>query len=217
MIMRIWMPPLADLRPDAPLEFEVLDGRRRVQRRADAVIGELPRGMNCELLLHPFDVLLVGVSLPRLTGAKLASALPGLVEEYVAGLFEMSPAHVHEVVTFYTLFFQQPTGRHVVSVCHNLSCHLLGSKSIVEHLTQRLGVEVGETTVDGRITLLVPSEATLRSSDRPLDWKSYATSVDVRIGPANCDGDTMLKDPSAATFARHLGGCLADSVAGVRP
>jgi len=64
------------------------------------------------------------------------------VEEYVAGLFEMSPAHVHEVVTFYTLFFQQPTGRHVVSVCHNLSCHLLGSKSIVEHLTRRLGVEV---------------------------------------------------------------------------
>ena len=58
------------------------------------------------------------------------------VEEYVAGLFEMSPAHVHEVVTFYTLFFQQPTGRHVVSVCHNLSCHLLGSKSIVEHLTR---------------------------------------------------------------------------------
>ena len=76
------------------------------------------------------------------------------VEEYVAGLFEMSAAHVHEVVTFYTLFFQQPTGRHVVSVCHNLSCHLLGSKSIVEHLTRRLGVEVGETTSDGRVTLL---------------------------------------------------------------
>ena len=40
------------------------------------------------------------------------------VEEYVARLFELSPAHVHEVVTFYTLFFQQPPGRHVVSVCH---------------------------------------------------------------------------------------------------
>ena len=76
------------------------------------------------------------------------------IEEYVAGLFAMSPAHVHEVVTFYTLFFQQPKGRHVVSVCHNLSCHLLGSKSIVEHLTRRLGVEVGETTTDGRVTLL---------------------------------------------------------------
>ena len=76
------------------------------------------------------------------------------VEEYVGGLFELSPAHVHEGVTFYTLFFQRPPGRHVVSVCHNLTCHLLGSKSIVEHLTRRLGIEVGETTADGRVTLL---------------------------------------------------------------
>jgi NADH-quinone oxidoreductase subunit E len=76
------------------------------------------------------------------------------IEEYVAGLFDVSPAHVHEVVTFYTLFFQQPPGRHVVAVCHNLSCHLLGAKSIIEHLSRRLGVEVGETTTDGRVTLL---------------------------------------------------------------
>ena len=76
------------------------------------------------------------------------------VEEYVAGLFELSPAHVHEVVTFYTLYFQKPKGRHVVSVCHNLSCHLMGAKGIIEHLERRLGVEVGETTPDGRVTLL---------------------------------------------------------------
>jgi NADH-quinone oxidoreductase subunit E len=76
------------------------------------------------------------------------------VEEYVAGLFRLSPAHVHEVVTFYTLFFRQPSGRHVISVCHNLSCHLLGAKGIVEHLERRLGIGVGETTPDGRVTLL---------------------------------------------------------------
>jgi NADH-quinone oxidoreductase subunit E len=76
------------------------------------------------------------------------------VEEYVAGLFGLTPAHVHEVVTFYTLFFQRPKGRHVVSVCHNLSCHLMGAKTIIEHMKQRLGIEVGETTADGRVTLL---------------------------------------------------------------
>src|ERR1700687_3332497 len=65
------------------------------------------------------------------------------VEEYVAGLFEMSPAHVHEVVTFYTLFFQKPKGRHVVSVCHNLSCHLMNAKGIIGHLEDRLGVAPG--------------------------------------------------------------------------
>jgi NADH-quinone oxidoreductase subunit E len=76
------------------------------------------------------------------------------VEEYVAGLFGLSPAHVHEVVTFYTLFFREPRGRHVVSVCHNLSCHLAGAPRLLEHLKRRLGIEVGETTDDGRVTLL---------------------------------------------------------------
>lgn len=74
-------------------------------------------------------------------------------EEYVAGLFGLSPAHVHEVVTFYTLFFREPRGRHVVAVCHNLSCHLAGAPEIVARLKARLGIEVGETTEDGKITL----------------------------------------------------------------
>jgi NADH-quinone oxidoreductase subunit E len=96
-----------------------------------------------------------GALLPVLRLAQDAFGYVSLeVEEHVAGLFEMSPAHVHEVVTFYTLFFQKPKGRHVISVCHNLSCHLLGAKSIVEHLIRRLGIEVGETTADGRVTLL---------------------------------------------------------------
>ena len=96
-----------------------------------------------------------GALLPALTLAQETFGWISLeVEEYVAGLFELSPAHVHEVVTFYTLYFQQPKGRHVVAVCHNLSCHLLGAKGIIEHLTRKLGVEVGETTADGRVTLL---------------------------------------------------------------
>jgi NADH-quinone oxidoreductase E subunit len=76
------------------------------------------------------------------------------VEVYVGELFELSPAHVHEVVTFYTLFFQRPVGRHVISVCHNLSCSLRGAEDAVTYLQERLGVEAGETTPDGRVTLL---------------------------------------------------------------
>jgi NADH-quinone oxidoreductase subunit E len=74
-------------------------------------------------------------------------------EEYVAGLFALSPAHVHEVVTFYTLYFRAPKGRHVVAICHNLSCHLAGAPEILAHVKRRLGIEVGETMADGRITL----------------------------------------------------------------
>ena len=76
------------------------------------------------------------------------------VETHVAGLFGLSPAHVHEVVTFYTLFFRQPVGRHVLSVCHNLSCSLLGAEDVLAYLQERLGIEPGETTPDGRVTLL---------------------------------------------------------------
>ena len=73
-------------------------------------------------------------------------------EAYVATLFGLSAAHVHEVVTFYTLFFQEPKGRHVVAVCHNLSCHLAGAPEILAHVKARLGIEPGQTTEDGRIT-----------------------------------------------------------------
>ena len=75
-------------------------------------------------------------------------------EEYVASLFDLSPAHVHEVVTFYTLFFTRPVGRHILGVCHNLSCHLLGAQDVLAYLQERLGIEVGGTTKDGRVTLL---------------------------------------------------------------
>jgi len=68
------------------------------------------------------------------------------VEEYVAGLFDLTPAQVHEVVTFYTLFFREPKGRHVVAVCHNLSCHLAGAPEILAHVRRRLAVDLGETT-----------------------------------------------------------------------
>ena len=96
-----------------------------------------------------------GALLPVLHMAQDAFGwIPLEVEEYVAGLFDLSAAHVHEVVTFYTLYFQQPKGRHVVAVCHNLSCHLAGAKTILDHLRTRLGIEAGETTPDGRVTLL---------------------------------------------------------------
>src|SRR5258706_8226586 len=95
-----------------------------------------------------------GALLPALRLAQEVFGYVSLeVEEYVASLFGLSPAHVHEVVTFYTLYFQQPKGRHIVAVCHNLSCHLAGAQLILAHLKERLGIDVGETTDDGRITL----------------------------------------------------------------
>jgi general secretion pathway protein L len=90
--LRVWLPALAELAPDRSLMFEVLDPRRRVQRRGEAVPAALPRGMECELVLDPVDALLLQGRLPKLRGARLAAALPALVEERVVG--EIDHCHV---------------------------------------------------------------------------------------------------------------------------
>jgi NADH-quinone oxidoreductase subunit E len=75
------------------------------------------------------------------------------VIEYVAKKLEVSTAHVKGVVTFYTLFNQQPPGKHQVWVCRTLSCALRGSDGILAHCEKRLKIRVGETTKDGKVTL----------------------------------------------------------------
>jgi NADH-quinone oxidoreductase subunit E len=65
----------------------------------------------------------------------------------------MPPIAVYEVATFYSMYDLEPVGRHKVCVCTNISCLLNGSDHIVEHLERKLGIKLGETTADGRITL----------------------------------------------------------------
>lgn len=72
----------------------------------------------------------------------------------IAELLEMSPADLDGVSTFYNLIFRKPVGRHVVMVCNSVSCWILGYEKMREHLTNRLGIEFGETTPDNRFTLL---------------------------------------------------------------
>jgi general secretion pathway protein L len=86
--LRVWLPELPELGASSTLHFEVLDGQRRIKRRGDAVPGALPRNMDTEVALDGGDVLLLETRLPRLSGARLAGALPGLVEERVAGDIE---------------------------------------------------------------------------------------------------------------------------------
>ena len=71
----------------------------------------------------------------------------------VAKYLDMPPIAVYEVATFYTMFNLTPVGRHVINVCTNISCMLCGSEQIVKHMENRLGISLGETTPDGRITL----------------------------------------------------------------
>ncbi len=72
----------------------------------------------------------------------------------IAGHIGMSPTDVDSVATFYNLIFRKPVGRHVVMVCDSVSCWIMGYERMREHLQQRLGIGLGETTPDNRFTLL---------------------------------------------------------------
>ncbi|MDI1475676.1 MULTISPECIES: NADH-quinone oxidoreductase subunit NuoE [unclassified Polyangium] len=75
------------------------------------------------------------------------------VVEWVAARLGLSAAHVKGVVTFYTLFNKEPVGKHQVWVCRTLSCALRGADDILHHCEKRLGIHVGQTTKDGKVTL----------------------------------------------------------------
>ncbi|MEJ2384592.1 MAG: NADH-quinone oxidoreductase subunit NuoE [Xanthomonadales bacterium] len=78
--------------------------------------------------------------------------------EAVADYLELPPVWAHEVVSFYSMFFTEPVGRHKVNICTNISCWLNGADRMVEHAERKLGVKLGETTADGRITLVREEE-----------------------------------------------------------
>jgi NADH-quinone oxidoreductase subunit E len=72
----------------------------------------------------------------------------------VADYMEMSPAELENVATFYNLIFRKPVGRHVILLCDSISCWVMGYESIRSYLNEKLGIKYGETTPDGRFTLL---------------------------------------------------------------
>jgi NADH-quinone oxidoreductase E subunit len=72
---------------------------------------------------------------------------------WVAGYLGLSPADVMSVASFYDMFHLEPVGTHMIYVCQNLTCTLLGAEKLIRHLEARLGVRMGETTPDGKITV----------------------------------------------------------------
>jgi len=75
--------------------------------------------------------------------------------EAVAGYLDMEPVEVWGVATFYPMFRMSPPGRHVVSICHNISCDLRGAQDIVRHVCRITGAPVQGTSPDGRFTVEV--------------------------------------------------------------
>jgi len=74
-------------------------------------------------------------------------------EKLVASLLGISPLKVREVVTFYSMFNSEPVGKYHIQICANLSCTLEGAEALVEYLSEKLSIQVGETTPDKKFTL----------------------------------------------------------------
>ncbi|RUA10223.1 MAG: NADH-quinone oxidoreductase subunit NuoE [Flavobacteriia bacterium] len=79
----------------------------------------------------------------------LTTELMDAVADYLA----MDRLSVYEVGSFYSMFELQPVGRHMVSMCNNISCMLRGADKLVAHVENKLGIKLGETTEDGKFTL----------------------------------------------------------------
>jgi NADH-quinone oxidoreductase subunit E len=86
----------------------------------------------------------------------------------VAEYLGMSPIHVYEVASFYSMYETKPVARHNVAICTNISCMLMGSESIVEHVESKLGIKIGESTEDGRIYLKCEEECLAACAGGPM-------------------------------------------------
>jgi len=71
----------------------------------------------------------------------------------IADALDLTPAYVQAVASFYDMYHLEPTGRHEIAVCTNVSCALVGAQAVVEAFEETLGIRSGETTDDGEFKL----------------------------------------------------------------
>ena len=74
--------------------------------------------------------------------------------KYLADRLDMRVNEVEEVVTFYTMYSRKPIGKYKLQVCRTVSCWLSGAEEITERIQRKLGCGIGETTTDGKFTLV---------------------------------------------------------------
>lgn len=76
------------------------------------------------------------------------------VMRYVAKILEIPPSKVYSVASFYTMFKKEPTGKYLIQICRTLSCKLRGAEEVTEHVCNKLGIKLNETTPDNKFTVI---------------------------------------------------------------
>ena len=126
---------------EQPTSFEFTPGN---MEKAKYHIAKYPHGRQASAVLPLLD----------LAQRQHDNWLPKAAMDYVAGILDMAPIRVYEVATFYTMFNLRPVGRWFLQACTTTPCWLTGSDDIVAVCKRKLGIGVGETTADGKFTLV---------------------------------------------------------------
>ncbi len=113
-------------------------------KRAAAAVAHYPEGRQASAVMALLD----------LAQRQNDGWLSPEVIEYVANYLEMAPIRVHEVASFYSMYYTKPVGKHLVQVCRTTPCWLRGAAGLTDTCRDKLGVGLGETTEDGQFTLV---------------------------------------------------------------
>jgi NADH-quinone oxidoreductase subunit E len=111
------------------------------QKRVDELRGEYP---------DPRSAVLPAL---RLAQEEHGGWLPPEAFREVGDALDLTPGYCKAVASFYDMFHLTPVGRHLVEVCTNVSCALVGAQGVLEAFERELGVRAGETTEDNEVTL----------------------------------------------------------------
>ena len=132
---------MAGTGPEQPKSFEFTAENHE---KAKAVIAKYPSGRQQSAVMPLLD----------LAQRQSGGWLPRVAMDYVADLLAMPRIKAYEVATFYSMYNLKPIGQHFVQVCTTTPCWLVGSDGIVDACKKHLGIGLGDTTADGKFTLV---------------------------------------------------------------
>jgi len=111
---------------------------------AERIIARYPEGRAASAL----------VPLLQLAQKQAGNWLPRAAMDYVAEMIGVPPVRAYEAATFYTMFNLTPVGTYLIQLCRTTPCWLMGGARIADLCAEKLGIKPGETTPDGKFTLV---------------------------------------------------------------
>ena len=122
-------------------QYQVIKGE--VKERIDRWIAQYPEDQRQSAVMPALRIV------QEVNGGYLTRELMDEVADYLG----MPPIAVYEVATFYSMYEHKPVGRHKICMCTNISCMLRDADDLVEYLKEKLGVDIGEVTPDGKFSI----------------------------------------------------------------